>query len=242
MFNRISKLSQEKGLSISALEKAVGLGNGIIGKWKKQSPSCDNLKLVADYLNVSIDYLVYGTQYNDTEPDINELISNYKSVDDTDKARIRERAATLAELTKEKLNGSPVKCNNHSKNTDCHITIKLFDSSVSAGTGIYIDYSSYTEITTNEDIGNANFAVRVSGDSMTPRFCDGDVVLVESTPCVDIGEIGIFIVNSTAYIKKLGNNSLISLNAKYPPINISENDSVYCQGKVIGVLDIRKKV
>lgn len=120
--------------------------------------------------------------------------------------------------------------------------IRIYDSAVSAGTGIYIDYSSYTEITTKEDIGNANFAVRVSGDSMTPRFYDGDIVLVESTPCVEIGEIGIFIVDSQAYIKQLGNNCLISLNSKYPPIDISKTDSVYCQGKVIKVLDIRKGV
>ena len=51
MVDRIKALAKEKKVSISFIEQSVGIGNGIIGKWKKQSPSCDKLKLVADYLN-----------------------------------------------------------------------------------------------------------------------------------------------------------------------------------------------
>lgn len=120
--------------------------------------------------------------------------------------------------------------------------IRIYDSAVSAGTGLYIDYASYESVETDDDVQSGDFAVRVSGDSMTPRFCDGDIVLVESAPRVEIGEIGIFIVDSQAYIKQLGNNCLISLNSKYPPIDISKTESVYCQGKVIKVLNIRKGV
>lgn len=120
--------------------------------------------------------------------------------------------------------------------------IRIYDSAVSAGTGLYIDYDSYETVETDDDVQSGDFAVRVSGDSMTPRFCDGDIVLVESAPRVEIGEIGIFIVDSQAYIKQLGNNCLISLNSKYPPIDISKTESVYCQGKVIKVLNIRKGV
>ena len=54
----IRQLANSKGMSLSSLEQAVGLGNGTIGKWKKQSPSCDKLKLVADYLSVTLDYLM----------------------------------------------------------------------------------------------------------------------------------------------------------------------------------------
>ena len=118
-------------------------------------------------------------------------------------------------------------------------TIKLFDSSVSAGDGIYVDYSEYENIEINEDTEDADFAVRVSGDSMEPRFKSGDIVLVHSTPSVEIGQIGIFILNGQAFIKELGNGELISLNSKYEPIKVKKEDSIYCQGRVIKVLSAK---
>ena len=77
---------------------------------------------------------------------------------------------------------------------------------------------------------------------MTPHFQNRDIVLVESTPHVDVGEIGIFILNGQAYIKQLGENKLISLNKKYPPIEFTENDSIYCQGRVIKILSAVKEI
>lgn len=58
----IRALAKEKGVSLKKLEEILGLGNGTIGKWTRQSPSCDKLSLVADYLSVSIDYLYYGKE------------------------------------------------------------------------------------------------------------------------------------------------------------------------------------
>lgn len=60
--DKITKLIRKNGYnSIAAFEKQIGLGNGIIGKWKKQSPSCDKIALVADNLNCSVDYLLGRT-------------------------------------------------------------------------------------------------------------------------------------------------------------------------------------
>lgn len=58
----IRTLAKQKGVSITKLEEILGFGNGTIGKWVKQSPSCDKLSAVADYLSVSIDYLYYGKE------------------------------------------------------------------------------------------------------------------------------------------------------------------------------------
>lgn len=66
MVDRIRALANAKGLSLTNLERAVGLGNGTIGKWKKQSPSCDKAKLVADYLETTIDYLLTGKETPDS--------------------------------------------------------------------------------------------------------------------------------------------------------------------------------
>jgi phage repressor protein C with HTH and peptisase S24 domain len=72
---------------------------------------------------------------------------------------------------------------------------------------------------------------------MEPTFYDENKVFVEKCDSVGIGEIGIFVVNGDVYIKERGNQCLLSHNEKYKPIRIGENDSVYCCGRVIGVVE-----
>lgn len=96
MVDRINALAKEKGISISKVEKTVGLSNGVIGKWIKQNPTCDKLKLVADFFGVSLDYLVYGEE--DTTKngqkitdDEQELLENYRKLDDNKKKEVSEK-------------------------------------------------------------------------------------------------------------------------------------------------------
>ncbi|MBQ1274162.1 MAG: helix-turn-helix transcriptional regulator [Cellulosilyticum sp.] len=55
---RIKQLANAKGLSLPALEAQLGFGNGTILKWDKSTPNADKLVKVADYFNVSVDYLL----------------------------------------------------------------------------------------------------------------------------------------------------------------------------------------
>ena len=48
-------------ISVAELERTLGFGNGSISKWNKQSPSVDKLNKVADYFDVSVDYLLGRT-------------------------------------------------------------------------------------------------------------------------------------------------------------------------------------
>ncbi|RKJ48541.1 S24 family peptidase [bacterium 1XD42-1] len=70
---------------------------------------------------------------------------------------------------------------------------------------------------------------------MEPKFMNGDRVLVRSQPSVEIGEIGIFIVDGEQYVKIYRGSYLESLNPQYNDIEVSERS--FCRGKVIGVLD-----
>ena len=72
---------------------------------------------------------------------------------------------------------------------------------------------------------------------MEPKFYDGDTVLVREQPSVDIGEIGLFVVDGNGYIKKQGVDRLISLNPDFDDIFPNEFSDVRCVGKIIGVLD-----
>ena len=54
----IQELCAEKGTNPSRLEIELGLGKGTIHKWAKSYPNTEKLLKVAEYFNVSIDYLL----------------------------------------------------------------------------------------------------------------------------------------------------------------------------------------
>ncbi len=113
--------------------------------------------------------------------------------------------------------------------------IRLYAIPASAGTGSFLDSDEYEDLEVDETVSaEADFAVKVSGDSMTPRFIDGQIVFIKQQQVLQVGEIGIFLLNDEAYIKRLGQAELISLNSEYDPIEINEYDSFRVFGKVIG--------
>ena len=236
MVDRIYELAHEKGISISALEKTLGLGNGIIGKWRKQSPSCDKLKLVADYLNATIDYLLTGkkecSSTANLAPDEHELLQYFKKLSDKSKGIVLGRAEQLAELE------APV-VKEPEPEQEPTIQIKHSYYRVSAGTGFNLpegDDWEMIDIPDTPEARRADFAITIKGNSMEPVYFDGDIVLVKQQPAVELGEIGIFNIENNGYIKKFGGDRLISLNDAYDDIILSEydEDRNHCLGKVIG--------
>ena len=58
LYKKIEKKCKETGITVSALEKNVGLGNATIKGWNKCSPKVENLKKVADYFGCTVDELI----------------------------------------------------------------------------------------------------------------------------------------------------------------------------------------
>ena len=112
-------------------------------------------------------------------------------------------------------------------------------NAVSAGTGNFLVDGPKETVRIDESIlpEDTTFGVRISGDSMEPEFHDGQIAWVLQQESVANGEIGIFALNGEAYIKKLQNDKdgifLISLNEKYAPIKVGENDRLDIFGKVL---------
>lgn len=87
LYTNIKRLCDEKKISISMLEKALGFGNGTIRRWDNTLPSSDKLEKVADYFNTSMDKLMdrkvseFDTYkaYNETEKKL--LLLARKAVD-----------------------------------------------------------------------------------------------------------------------------------------------------------------
>lgn len=58
LFEKISVLCKERGISIARLEKEANLGNATVRRWDQSIPSAENLKKVASVLGVTIDELM----------------------------------------------------------------------------------------------------------------------------------------------------------------------------------------
>ncbi|EMF0525211.1 helix-turn-helix transcriptional regulator [Enterococcus hirae] len=54
----IKELAKSKKISISELERVLGVSNGFLVKWKTRKPNPIVLEEIADYFNVSVDYLL----------------------------------------------------------------------------------------------------------------------------------------------------------------------------------------
>ncbi|MBC2207449.1 helix-turn-helix domain-containing protein [Listeria booriae] len=60
-FDRIKKLAEERKIAMSRLEEDLNFGKNSLYKWKNQKPTIDKLQQVADYFQVSVDYLLGRT-------------------------------------------------------------------------------------------------------------------------------------------------------------------------------------
>ncbi|MCM1507426.1 MAG: helix-turn-helix domain-containing protein [Ruminococcus flavefaciens] len=102
MVDRICRLIEEKGLSINAVEKQLGLGNGAIKRFSKNSPSIDKIISLSDFLNVSIDYLIHGNTncMKELTSDEQELLIYFRELPFREQIKLIGKAETLAEICK----------------------------------------------------------------------------------------------------------------------------------------------
>lgn len=89
LFDRIDTCRKLQNLSLYAIEKGSHLTNGTIRNWKHSMPAGDKILSVANFLDVSVDYLLGNTEnpkshkYNSM---LNTALSHdlYKVVTDLD--------------------------------------------------------------------------------------------------------------------------------------------------------------
>ncbi len=230
---QIKKYRNIKGMTQQDIADALGESSGrVIYNWEKGigRPDCDKLARLCDLLGVSADELI-GCKSMAGRPTATEwgTLQKYRALDEHGKEIVDylidseyKRVTALTRKPKPRM-----------------LKIDWFAQPASAGTGNILDSDLAEELLVPEsaEAEQADFVISVGGDSMEPTYHDGDKVFVEKCDAVDIGEVGIFVVNGDVYIKELGNQCLISHNEKYKPIRIGENDSVYCCGRVIGTVE-----
>lgn len=58
LVENIRRLCKKKGITLWALERELGIGNGVIAKWAHSNPRIDLVKKVADYFGCTVDELL----------------------------------------------------------------------------------------------------------------------------------------------------------------------------------------
>ena len=81
--DRIRELCQKNGLSVTKLEEQLHFGNGSITKAKTKAMGSDRLYAIAQYFQVSMEYLMTG--YMESQNDFSllerEIIQAFRSAD-----------------------------------------------------------------------------------------------------------------------------------------------------------------
>lgn len=246
---------EKRNTSCYKIAQSTGISESTFSKWKVKPTSKVDLSIVqkiATYFNTTIDSILDSNQSKKNMPSLSddelELFQSFNKLSDKDKGKVMERAETLAELAAER--AAKERAAEHLQKkvqidepaADEQLSkpmthrIAYYDYPASAGTGLFLDETTAEKrniVQTSEAL-RADFAIPIKGNSMEPDFSDGDVVLVESCPCVSRGEIGIFVLNGDAFIKEFGGDRLISHNETYDPILLKEYESAVCMGRVLG--------
>lgn len=95
MYKIFEKLLLERGVTAYQVSKATGISTGSLTDWKKgrSQPKVDKLQKIADYFDVSVDYLLTGEKEKPTD-------SGRPKLEDADIA-FYERYSLLSENEKE---------------------------------------------------------------------------------------------------------------------------------------------
>lgn len=90
-FERIKGLAEKQGKSLNKVEEELGYGKNVLYRLKKTNPSSERLQELADYFDVSVDYLLGRTDLPryivddlEREKSIEEALNSVMSYDGKD--------------------------------------------------------------------------------------------------------------------------------------------------------------
>lgn len=203
------------------------------------------LRKLAEYFNTTLDYWIldeitdpnYGkssgfkVEYNEME-----YIKKYRfiSAHSPDGASVVDTVLNREYVLAGKLKEQDERIQKISMKASEEITpLRLwayYGKIACAGTGfIFDDIPTDTLEAPNAD---ADFIIRVSGDSMEPDYSDGEKLYVKKAENIKYGEVGVFTINNECFLKEYGEHGLVSRNKRYD--DIPGNEDVRLIGKVVG--------
>lgn len=217
---RIELLCSEQGISKRTLEKEAGLSSGSTSKWKTKLPNQASLIKLSNYFKVDVDYLIGESEFRTKDDWL-------KHCDD-----VFNTPALQSDLLK----------------LEKGIKIPVLGE-VAAGVPIFAEENYIGSEEISEELASTGefFALRIHGDSMSPRISEGDIVIIRQQDDADSGDIVIVLIDDdSATCKRLMKYqegiSLISFNPAYKPMTFSNKDIEEKPIRIIGkVVENRQK-
>lgn len=248
---RLTQLRKESGYSTrNEFADVLGIPSTTLRNYETNArePGHTFLKQISEFFNVSVDYLLCLTddkevlnsfRLRSTEQ---SMIEKYRFLDPFGQETVSitlDRECKRVELIKKQqdrityLEENPIVVE---KEKDTIVRLYTYMHKIaSAGNGFYFD-DIPTDTIEAPYLPGADFIIGVNGDSMEPTYSDGDLVYVEKRQIIEVGEIGVFILNNECFIKEAGEKGLVSHNEKYAIIPGSEK--IQCIGKVLGKVEM----
>ncbi len=251
--SRIKELRENKNISRNEFAEMIGVTVGAISNYENDvsSPKEPILFKIIEALECEPNYIFQDmvkikALNNDVTMSEYEQIKKYRFISEhsTSGAKIVDmilnREFYIAENQKnlkKEIKGLKSIINSEIVHTSAIRYINYYYRLASAGPGQIVFDTPPTERIEIPDIPKyrkVDYAIGVNGDSMEPIYHDGDILLVEMRDEIEVGEIGIFLVDGNSFVKKLGKDELISLNPKAKNVALTEESK--CMGKVIDKL------
>lgn len=237
--DRIIHLCEKCNKTQKDLTDYLGLEKSTFSSWKngKSASYKKHINKIADFFNVSTDYLLTDKDSmiskNPTIPtEYQSLINSYQELSKDNQQLLQDIISSMIDIQ-----------NANEKHSEIEYTtreIELMINKASAGKGYDLDSpdSETIQIIQTPEAEEADIAITIEGESMSPDFHDGDIVLIKYQESIEIGQVGIFRINNgKGYIKERGKDFLISRNPEFDNIVPGENDQVDCIGLVLGIAE-----
>ena len=235
----IESLCEKKGIKPGKMCNDLGLSRSLmtdLRSGRKTGINASTASKIAKYFDVSVDYLLGES----AKPQKEKAPAGSGGLTESDRNLIRAyHQASVADrqiidnIVSRYLPGS-------GESVQPMKPVPLFGTSAAAGPGEPDTGLPWENYEVPED-SRAEFAVRITGDSMTPVLADGEIALcVKRRP--QVGDLAVIMVNGALLVKQYirdnyGNVYLRSLNRARRDcdydIMASSNDTAMCYGIVL---------
>ncbi|WP_053015602.1 LexA family transcriptional regulator [Staphylococcus aureus] len=232
--DRLKQIMSERKISQSELSRRTGIGRNSISDYLngKYEAKQDKVFELAKALNVNEAWLMGFDISKNRKIENNDITSIYSKLTPPRQSNVLKYATNQLE---EQNNDSDnlVDFNSYIQEKS---EVDIYGCA-SAGIGERLYNEPISKEFVRGYVPAHDIALKVNGDSMEPLFKNGQIIFIEKYHTIKDGQIGVFIINGDAYVKKVyvedNRLTLVSLNKKYKDLYFYDNESVRLVGKVI---------
>ena len=238
---KLNILLKERGMTRGQLAEATGIPyNTIVGFYTRgyKNMKLSNLRRLAAFFQVSMDLLSDDERELDEEKRENpEMLKKYQTLSSQGKSLVDHMIDGILDIERAPEPGG------EEAPEDNVVYIREYVTPAAAGYASPAEGEDYRLIVRAPSApADADFAVRIAGDSMEPYIRDGSSVYVSRTNELADGDVGIFFVDGDMKCKQYcedseGNIYLFSLNRARKDADMailaSSGLTVFCFGRVI---------